>query len=91
MPTYEFSSQQQLQQPKPQTLKEQAVDVQVTKENVKQYTPNGAPSPSTFGPIPARNSFPIGYVDYNFQKSSPSNSPSPLTYEVINLSGVNFD
>ncbi|KAH1007589.1 hypothetical protein HUJ04_004802 [Dendroctonus ponderosae] len=83
VPTYEFSSQQQQQQqPRPQTLKEQAVDVQVTKENLKQYTPSGAPSPATFGPIPARNSFPIGYVDYNFQKSSPSNSPSPLTYEV---------
>lgn len=94
-PAFDFSSQPQ--SPKSQQqLKEQAVDVQVTKENLKQYTQSDpsrpafvkqysqAPPISSFVTgIPGRNHFPIGYVDYDFQKPRPSqNSPNPMTYEV---------
>jgi len=78
-PTFDYSTQQQ----KPQKVKEQALDVQVTKENLKQYSHNVAPS--AFGIVPGRNSYPIGYVDYDFAKARPSSAPSTLTYEVSPL------
>ncbi|XP_066142741.1 mucin-4-like [Euwallacea fornicatus] len=76
-PTFDYSNQQQKPVPK---VKEQAVDVQVTKESLKQYSQGVAPA--AFGTVPGRNHFPIGYVDYDFQKPRPSNAPSTLTYEV---------
>lgn len=101
-PAFDFSSQPQ--SPKSQQqLKEQAVDVQVTKENLKQYSDPSRPAApipsfakqytqsdqsrppisSFVTGIPGRNHFPIGYVDYDFQKPRPSqNSPNPMTYEV---------
>ncbi|XP_050295034.1 mucin-5AC-like [Anthonomus grandis grandis] len=90
-PTFEFSTQQQAQ--RPQSIKEQAVDVQVTKENLKQYTPNGAPvSFEALSPAPqltgSRNRFPIGFVEYDFQGTPQGRPqglnapPNTLTYEV---------
>ncbi|KAL1512632.1 hypothetical protein ABEB36_002193 [Hypothenemus hampei] len=65
--------------------KDPAVEVQVTKENLKQFSQTV--NPIAFGTIPpARNNFPIGYVDYNFSKNTrlPAlpTSASTLTYEV---------
>ncbi|XP_066262865.1 enolase-phosphatase E1-like [Euwallacea similis] len=74
---FDHSSQPQKTGPK---VKEQTVDVQVTKESLKQYSQGVAPA--AFGTVPGRNNFPIGYVDYDFQKPRPSNAPSTLTYEV---------
>ncbi|XP_030766325.1 proteoglycan 4-like [Sitophilus oryzae] len=83
-PIFDYTNQQQQQQqPQRQSQKQkgQAADVQVTKENLKQFTQNG---PSSFGLIPGRNNFPIQFVDYDFHsvKSKPTNLPSTLTYEV---------
>lgn len=75
LPAFEFSQQKIV---KPQATKEKAVDVQVTKETLKQYTHNTVPV--AYPTAPGRGNVPIGYVDYNFEKSP--NSPSPLTYEV---------
>ncbi|XP_076267570.1 uncharacterized protein LOC143200781 isoform X3 [Rhynchophorus ferrugineus] len=79
----QLQQQQLLQQQQRQSLKtkDQTVDVQVTKENVKQYSQTG---PSSFGVLPGRNNFPIEFVDYDFHsvKAKPTNLPNTLTYEV---------
>ncbi|CAH1127726.1 unnamed protein product [Ceutorhynchus assimilis] len=80
-PTFDFNTQQQ-KPIKSQQTKGAAIDVQVTKENLKQYTQQQNISPAAFGTIPGRNNFPIGFVDYEFQKNRPQTAPNAVTYEV---------